>query len=168
MTSFTHPDFPTTHAGVERVASALQAARQIGTRFRGAKRLVALFLAGAFSAWVVVADQVVNSWADGRMVLAWIGLWAVLFGAVLLFAEATRGWSDRLATAFESWSRARARQREDERTWSFALADPRLMTELQLARCRAENDAELSGEPAPVWPFSHRHLPASRRPARCI
>lgn len=168
MTSFTHSDFPTTHAGVDRIASALQSAQRIGKRLRSARGLVAMALAGAFSALVVVADQVVSSWADGQVVLAWIGLWVVLFGAVALFAEASQGWSEQIARALDSWMARRIRQREDERTWGFALADPRFMTDLQVARCRAEQEAEQQGAPAPAWPFSHMALQATRRPAHYL
>ena len=163
MTSFTHSDFPTTHLGVSRVEAAIDSARDIGGQFRGARGLVALLLAGAFSALVVVADQVVSTWADGHLMLAWIGLWAVLFAAVLLFAEASRGWPDSAARVLGKWSRAHAQRREDERTWGFALADARFMSELQVARCRAEQQALEAGEPAPAWPF--RNMP-THRPSR--
>jgi hypothetical protein len=81
MTSLVHTDFPTTHAGIARVEAALGAARQLRARFSGARGLVALLLAGAFSALVVVADRVLNSWADGQIVVARIGLWVLLCGA---------------------------------------------------------------------------------------
>lgn len=154
MTSFVHTDFPTTHAGIARIAAGFQTARQLGMRFKGTRGLVALLLAGGFSALVVAADRLVSSWADGQMVVAWIGLWVLLFGAIVLFAEASQGWSDRIVRTIDGWMRARSRRREDERTWGFALADPRFMRELQVARCQAELEAEQTGAPAPAWPFT--------------
>ncbi len=165
MTSFTHTDFPTTHTGVARIESAIDSARHLGSRFSGARGLVALLLAGGFSALVVVADQVVSSWADGQMVVAWIALWVLLFGAILLFAEASQGWSQQITRAIEGWLKARERRLADERTWQFALADHRFMTELQVARCRAETEAEKAGEPAPAWPFGRMPLPTAQPPA---
>ena len=156
MTSFVHTDFPTTHTGVVRVEAAFHAVRQIGARFSGAKGLVALLLAGGFSALVVVADRLVSSWADGQVVVAWIGLWVLLSGAILLFAEASQGWSDRIYRAIDGWMQARTRRLEDERAWGFALADPRVMRDLQVARCHAETEAEKAGVPAPVWPSGNR------------
>ena len=155
MTSFVHTDFPTTHAGVARIEAGLQTARQLAARFKGTRGLVALLLAGGFSALVVVADRLVSSWADGQIVVAWIGLWVLLSGAVLLFAEASRGWSEQISRAMDGWMRARTRRLEDARTWGFALADPRFMRELQVARCRAELEAEQAGAPAPEWPFAN-------------
>lgn len=164
MTSFIQPDFPPSHRGVDRMASAFVAAQDIGRRFRGAKGMVALLLAGAFSALVVVADQVVASWADGQVVVAWMALWAVLFGAVLLFAETSRGWPGHLLAFIENWSEARARRMEDETIWRIAQTDPRFLAELQIARFRAEEQARDAGQPAPAWPFSH--MPTHKTPSR--
>jgi hypothetical protein len=161
MTSFIHTDFPTTHDGLNRVTSAFAAAQAIGRRFRGAKGLVALLLAGVFSALVVVADQVVSSWADGQVVIAWMALWVVLFGAILLFTEASRGWADSIVALIENWSKVRAQRAEDENTWRFAQSDSRFMAELQVARCRAEEQARAAGEPAPAWPFRHMPMQAA-------
>ncbi len=163
MTSFTHSEFPTSHRGVARIAAAIASLRAIAGRFHGAKGLVALLLAGAFSALVVVADQLVSTWADGQVVVAWIGLWVVLFAAILLFAEASRGWSDAVIGVINQWSAAHAQRVEDERTWSFAQSDPRFMAELQVARFRAEQHAIDAGEPAPAWPFSHMPTQAVTR-----
>ena len=163
MTSFTHSDFPTTRQAASRVAAAMQSAGTIAERFRGAKGLVALLVAGVFSALVVVADQLVSTWADGQLVVAWIGLWVVLFAAIVLFAEASRGWSDSVTDMINQWSGAHARRIEDERTWRFAQTDARFMADLQVARCRAEQQAIDAGEPAPAWPFSHMPAQASSR-----
>jgi hypothetical protein len=163
MTSFVHTDYPTSHGGVARIETAIRKVQAIGTHFRGAKGLVALLLAGAFSALVVVADQVVSSWADGQVVVAWMGLWLVLFAAILLFTEASRGWSNSVAAFIENWSRVRAQRLEDTNTWRFAQSDPRFMAELQIARYRAEEQARDAGEPAPAWPFSHMPTGAAAR-----
>ena len=118
MTSFTHSDFPTTHAGVDRIASALQSAQRIGKRLRSARGLVAMALAGAFSALVVVADQVVSSWADGQVVLAWIGLWVVLFGAVALLGLCTATFLPHGVTIIEDWQCLFGRSCRRHTAWS--------------------------------------------------
>ncbi len=88
--------------GVQRLASVAHSAQRLLARFRGTSGLVALLLAGAFSALVVVADQFVSSWANGQVVIAWIALWALLFVALVLFTEATRGWPERLVQLIET------------------------------------------------------------------
>lgn len=164
MTSFTHSDFPTTHAGIGRIVAGAQAVQALAGRFRQARGLFALLLAGGLSALVVAADQWVSTWADGQMVVAWVALWLMLFGALLLFAEASQGGLDKLTVRVRAWRQARALRRQEEMVWRFALADPRFMRELQAARYRAETEAERAGTPAPVWPFSHMPTTAESRP----
>lgn len=156
MTSFVNPAYPSEHRGVARVESAAASVRHIGSKFRGAKGLVAMLLAGAVSALVVVADQVISTWADGQLLLAWIALWALVFAALALFADATRGWSASATAAFEAWSRARAERANDERIWAVAQSDPRFMADIQAARLRTERAALEAGEPLPHWPFADK------------
>jgi hypothetical protein len=87
----------------------------------------------------------------------------VLFAALLLFSEASQGWSVAIVKSIENWSRAQAHRLEDERTWRFALSDPRFMAELQIARCRAEEKALEAGEAPPTWPFSDMPTQADNR-----
>lgn len=155
MTSFVNPDYPTEHRGVARVEFAVAALRRLRARFEGAKGLVAMLLAGAVSALVVVADQIVSSWTDGHLLMAWVVLWALVFAAVALFSETSRDWSVRAIAALEARARAVARRTEDERTWAVAQSDPRFMADLQAAWLRAESAALVAGEPLPQWPFAH-------------
>lgn len=164
MTSFTHSDFPTSHAGIGRILAAARAAQALAGRIRQARSLFALLLAGSLSALVVVADQWVSTWADGQMVVAWVALWLMLFGALLLFAEASHGGLESVAARVHAWRQAHAQRRQEEAVWRFALADPRFMRELQAARYRAETEAEQAGTPAPAWPFSHMPSVAASRP----
>jgi len=159
MTSFINPDYPTEHQGVARMQAAFAAIRQAAVRFRGARGLVTLLLAGAASALVVVADQVIHAWADGQLLLAWIALWAMVFAALALFADATRGVSARAARTFDAWLRARRARDNEARTWAYALSDHRFMADFQAAQLRTERLAEQGGE---VIPLSPRVLGAHR------
>ncbi len=161
MTSFVNPDYPTVHRGVARVESAVVALRRLRAGFEGAKGLVAMLLAGAISALVVVADQIVSSWTDGHLLMAWVLLWALVFAAVALFSEASRNWSVRAIAALEARGRAMARRAEDRKTWAVAQSDPRFMADLQAARLRAEGAAMEAGLPPPQWPFDN--FPATSR-----
>ena len=154
MTSFINPDYPAEHQGVARMQDAMSTLGRTGVAFKGARGLVALLTAGAVSALVVVADLIVSTWAEGHILLAWVVLWALVFAAVALFAEAARGWSERLVAALQARSQATERRLADERVWAVAQSDPRLMADLQAARLRAEREALEAGEPQPHWPFA--------------
>lgn len=133
MSHFAHIDPLTQHAGVvraENAAAALQhATKDLGTA-RGAATLL---LAAIVSAMLVVANQVIDTWTDGHLLAAWMGLWLVAFTGLALLSAPTR----RAAMAARANLRARAELRRlaaaDDRTWQVALSDPRIMAELQRA-----------------------------------
>ena len=56
----------------------------------GARRLSALLLAAVLATLVVIADQVIDTWADGHLMLAWVILWALVFAGLALFADGAR------------------------------------------------------------------------------
>ena len=153
MSSFITPSFPQTHQGVERMGSAIGSLQDAGHRVNGARGLAAVLVAGAASALIVVADQVVSTWADGQLLLAWVALWALIFGAFALFSDAVRGLPDTLTARIDGWKQRNALRTQDAAIWAAANADPRLMAELQTAFHRAEMQAEAAGQPSPQWPF---------------
>ena len=61
----------TAAAGAPRAAS-----KPFGVRYDAAKGLSAMLLAAMVSALVVVADQLIDTWADGHLLAAWVALWA--------------------------------------------------------------------------------------------
>ena len=138
MTSFIQPGFSDHHAGVERVVSAVGALRAMRGGFDSTKGLSAMLLAAMVSALVVVADQLIETWADGHLMVAWVVLWLVAFSALALFAGAARNVAATLVTALDAWSVRLARRRADQRLWAMAKADPRLMADLTMAMGRTE------------------------------
>lgn len=134
MTTFIQPSFPSRHAGVERVVSAADAVRG---GFNSTKSLSAMLLAAMVSALVVVADQLMDTWAEGHLMLAWIALWVVGFAAVAIFAGAARKLAATMVEALDAWSARIAQRRADERLWSSAKADPRIMADLNAAMSRS-------------------------------
>jgi hypothetical protein len=58
--------------------------------------LAVLLLAGAVAALLVLADRLIDTWTDGHLFLAWVGVWLVIFAATALL---------------DSWSRCRASAR---------------------------------------------------------
>ena len=138
MTSFIQPSYPTEHPGVLRAESVIGAARGAYQRFDSAKSLSALLLAAMVSALVVAADQMVDTWAEGHLLTAWMIVWAVGFAAIALFAGSISRLAARLVEAMDAWSRSQARARADQRLWATALRDPRVMADLQVAMGQRE------------------------------
>lgn len=108
----------------------------------GARRLSALLLAAVLATVVVIADQVIATWADGHLMLAWVTLWALVFAGLALFADSARRLARRAVVALDDWSRSLAEARAEMRLWEMARQDPRLMSELIAARDRADVDAD--------------------------
>ena len=106
----------------------------------GSRGLAALLLAAVVAAMVVLADRVVSTWADGHLLLAWVFLWIVVFAGLALFADSARRLARRGTVVLDSWSQSLAEARAETRLWEMARHDPRLMSELTLARTRAEQE----------------------------
>ena len=101
--------------------------------FDGTKGLSAMLLAAMVSALVVVADQLMETWANGNLLVAWVALWLVGFAALALFAGAARKLSMAAVGGLNGWAQKIAQNRADKRLWAIALTDPRVMAELNLA-----------------------------------
>lgn len=138
MTSFIQPNFPAQHLGVARMVSAAEALNGVGRDFGGTKGLGAMLLAAMVSALVVVADQLIDTWADGHLLVAWIALWLVGFAALALFSDAARKLAVTVVTGLDDWSQRVAQARADERLWAIAKTDPRVMADLTAAMARSE------------------------------
>ncbi|HSV53271.1 MAG TPA: hypothetical protein VLJ57_14225 [Burkholderiaceae bacterium] len=162
MTSFVHTDFPTHHAGIARVEAAIESARELRKGFNGTKGLAAMLLAAVVSALLVVADQVIVTWADGQLLAAWIALWAIGFAALALFAGSARRVACRVVAALDAWSHRVAQARADERLWDIALTDPRIMSDLQAAMTRhAAETSDVAAAPvASFEPYTSPRIPS--------
>lgn len=160
MTNFVHIDYPHRHPGVARFENVMAAAGRVRKGFDSTKGLAAMLLAAMVAALVVVADQLVDTWADGHLLAGWVVLWVVGFAAIALLADATRRVASRTMKALDAWSRKVARARADERLWEMAQKDPRILADLQAAQTRSETQV---GEAAEVH-FEER-LNSSIRPA---
>lgn len=133
------------------VGMGTAADRGIGrtSRFDGSRSLATMLLAAAVAALVVLADQMIGSWADGHLFLGWVALWVVIFAGSALFAGTARRMAKATLRSLDSWSRSLAEARAEARLWDLARTDPRLKAELMQARAR---EAELAEElnPSPV------------------
>ena len=144
MTSYTHAGYSTRHPDAEQAEAALQTARELHGGFDGGKGMAAVLLAAIVSALLVVADQLLDTWADGHLMAAWVALWAVGFVAIALLAGTVRRFSGKVVAALDGWAARMAQSRADERLWSIALKDARVMADLQSALARDDAQAALS------------------------
>lgn len=149
--SFVHVEYPTEHPGVVRAERAAAALGRAARRVDGARGLASFLLAALVSALLVVADQVVSSWADdGHLLAAWITLWLIAFTTIGLFAPTMRRLANRTLEAGNAWSAARARRRADERLWALAQTDSRVMADLRAAQARSEAELPAVAAMAPA------------------
>ncbi|MEO6016735.1 MAG: hypothetical protein ABIP46_05725 [Polaromonas sp.] len=150
MTSFVHLNYSKEHPGVTRVESALVAAQQLQKGFSGTRGLASLLLSAVAAAVMVVAYQVMDSVAEGHLLVMWIAMWAVAFAVLALFAGTARNLAARTRAGLDSWSRSMAEARADQRLWEVARSDPRVMADLQTAMTREEARTGVALRPAAV------------------
>jgi hypothetical protein len=144
MTSFAQSGYSTRHSDAHEVAAALPSASELHRGFDSAKGMAAVLLAAIVSALLVVAEQILDTWADGHLMVIWVALWAVGFVAIALLAGTVRRFSAKVVAALDGWAAGVAQSRADERLWAVALKDARVMAELQSALARDDANATLS------------------------
>lgn len=132
-TSFAYPQGTAVHQGVQRVEEAVQAVKRLQLGASGLRGASALVLAAVAAALMVVAGQMIEAWADGHLLAAWMVLWLVAFASLALLPAPARRAVALLSQGARGWSEARRRAQEDERTWNAALHDARLMADLSRA-----------------------------------
>ena len=150
MTRFIHIDYPKAHPGVVRVESAIESAQHIGRGFSGKRGLATLLLSAMAAAVMVVAYQVMDSVAEGHLVVLWIALWAAAFVSLTAFAGTASQLATRLKVGLDDWSHALAEARADERLWAAAKTDARVMADLQAAASRHDEDTTESASPSAI------------------
>jgi len=116
----------------------------------GSRGLAALLLAAAVAALVVLADQLVSTWADSHLFLGWVTLWVVIFAGSALLAGTARRLAHSTLRSLDSWSRSMAEARAEARLWDLARTDPRLKAELMQARARAAAQADEAAAAVPA------------------
>jgi hypothetical protein len=136
MTSFVHIDHPTSHPGVTRFESAVVNAKAAVKGIDGGRTMATLLLAATVSALLVVANQVIEAWTDGHLLLAWMALWVVAFAALALLAAPARRLARSIPPALAEWRAARKAEELDRRLWELAGRDARVMAEIYAAMQR--------------------------------
>ena len=152
MTSFVHLEYSNQHPGVARVESALVAAQKMRRGLSGARGLATLLLSAVAAAVLVVAYQVMDSVAEGHLLVVWVAMWAVAFVVLAVFAGTARQLAVRMKAGLDAWSHRMALARADDRLWAMAQNDHRVMADLQVAMARGgyASREEMDAAPAPV------------------
>ncbi len=133
MTRFIQADYPTEHAGLDRVTRGAANLAATVRSFDGTRGTATLLLAALVSALVVVANELVVTWTEGHLLAAWIAAWLVGFAALALFAAPMREAAGALRAGFRAWTASRRQAREDAKLWAIALTDARVMADLSRA-----------------------------------
>ncbi len=109
--------------------------------FDSSRTLAGMLLAAVVAALLVVADQLIDTWADGHLLVVWVALWTVAFAALALLAPPARLLADSAAMTLTRWAKMRAERHSDEIIWLAAQQDYRVMQDLQMAGMRREREA---------------------------
>jgi len=103
------------------------------------RALAGMLLAATIAALLVVADQVIDSWTDGKLLFAWVALWTLAFATLALLAQPLRKLALAAARAC-TLGLARARQQSlRARAWELARSDARVMADLALIASRDQD-----------------------------
>ena len=138
MTRFVVSAYPTAHPGVARLEAAAEGWSELRRRLSGGRGLATGLLAGLAA---VVAYQVMDSLAEGHLLVIWMGVWLAGFAALGLLAAPSRQLATFLSRSVQGRLQRLAEQRADARLWAVARQDPRVMSELTIT---AQRDLDLS------------------------
>jgi hypothetical protein len=121
-------------------ANPAMSTRAPGGTQDGSRTLAGMLLAAVVAALMVVADQLIETWADGHLLVVWVALWTVAFAALALLAPPLRQLSASLAAEAARWARLNAVRRDEAQLWDLAQHDHRVMRDLQMAKLYSEGE----------------------------
>ena len=131
MARSVHPYF------APRAAKAPGFDRPLGVSSRKTGLVRTRTLAGMLLA---AADKLIDTWADGHLLVVWVALWTGVFTALALLAPPLRQLTDVIARVLNRWSVVRARRNAEKDLWAYAQQDYRVMRDLQVASMRSETN----------------------------
>jgi hypothetical protein len=144
MTSFVNIQYANEHPGVSRIEAAIEGALALRKRWSPARATLALLLCAVLAAVLVVGYQVMDSLAEGHLLVLWIALWLVSFAALALLSGTVNRLIEMTRSGLDGWAQRQALDRADQRLWRMAQTDSRVMADLQVAfsRQNAGGDAQ--------------------------
>lgn len=108
----------------------------MGSALDGSRTLAGMLLAAVMAALLVVADQLIDTWADGHLLAAWVVLWTVAFAALALLAPPLRHVAASTAGSLTRRLAGMRAAQAEARMWELASHDPRVMEEIHAAIAR--------------------------------
>ena len=133
LTSFAHVEQPSQHPGVVRAELVAKSIQNAVHNFDATRSSASMLLAAIVAACLVVANQVVETWTEGHLLVAWIVLWLVAFAALGLMAVPAGRATAALRVGFKRWAIARRQAAQDRELWNLALTDSRVMADISRA-----------------------------------
>ncbi len=137
MNSFMNPHFAQTHPGVGRLERLAQALQVSASFIDSAKGLATLLLSALVATLMVVANQIIETWTDGHLLVAWTLLWVIAFSLLAIFAQPILAFVVKLTRQWGEWKDRQYARGQDARMWEVAQQDPRLMSEIRCALQRS-------------------------------
>jgi hypothetical protein len=139
MSTFVNPGFIKSHPGVNRFETMMDGFKGVNSTAESSGRsMLVLLLTAVFSALLVVANQVIDTWTEGHLMLAWIAFWIFAFCLFALAVAPIKGVFHKLAQSVAPWMASIKREQEDQQMWELAKQDPRLMSELKCAMLKSQ------------------------------
>ena len=133
MTSFVHVEQPTEHPGVIRAERVAESIKQASHRMVSPRGAAALLLAAIVSALLVAANEVIDTWSEGHLMVGWIALWTIGFAALALAAGPVRNAVNQSRAKLRQFAAERRAAAQDEALWAVALTDARVMADISRA-----------------------------------
>ena len=133
MTSFVHTEYSFRHSGVARAENAVSYLRGLARYVDSSRGAAALMLAAVVAAMLVVANQLIETWTDGHLLVAWIALWTVAFAAMAVLGNPVRRVVANMRMGVSRWALAQKKAAEDRKLWDLALTDARVMADISRA-----------------------------------
>jgi hypothetical protein len=135
-----HPYYPPRAESAQGAESPQRVRPAKKAGMDSSRSLAGMLLAAVVAALLVVADKLIDTWADGHLLAVWVALWTGVFTALALLAPPLRQLTDVIAGVLNRWAVARARRNAEKDLWAYAQQDYRVMRDLQVACSRDAED----------------------------
>jgi hypothetical protein len=102
------------------VANSSSLRRTSGLNVPYSKTLAGMLLTAVLAALMVVADQLIDTWADGNLLASWVAMWVVVFVALAWLLQPLSRLARTAVLSYLRWSRGVTEQQD---LWSGWVRD---------------------------------------------